>query len=303
MSQPITGLSDIHRHLDGSLRPSTVAELAAGLGVVVPDDLLFAPGMSLQAALSKFAFTVSLLQSPESLSRVAHEICEDAEADGVETLEVRFAPQLHAPEHLASAVDAVLNGLAGRAGLVLCCLYGEPPPLLEALVEIGRTRMGVVGIDLAGAPTPAHRFRLLDYQPGFRTAAGVGLGRTVHAGEGRPPGEIGTAVSALGAQRIGHGTTLLEDPNVLDCVVRNQIVIEACVTSNVHTGVVQQRSDHPLPTWLAHGVKATLCTDNTLLSAVQSSTEQDLVAEALGLDIKTLDQLNTTGHSSAFRRG
>src|SRR6185369_6374685 len=120
-------LADLHRHLDGSLRPSTIAELAREAGVRVPDDLAFSPGMGLDAALSRFAFTLSLLQSPAAVKRVAAEICEDAAAEGVTTLEIRFAPQLHRGAGIEAIVEAAITGIAGRAGLILCGLYGEPP--------------------------------------------------------------------------------------------------------------------------------------------------------------------------------
>src|SRR5688572_26447207 len=86
------GLADLHRHLDGSLRPATVRELAGG---AMPEDLAFHAGMGLAAALAKFEVTLSLLQTPAAVRRVAAEMCEDAAADGVSTLEIRFAPQLH----------------------------------------------------------------------------------------------------------------------------------------------------------------------------------------------------------------
>src|SRR5687768_1380126 len=88
-------LADLHRHLDGSLRASTLAELAARAGRSVPTDLAFHAGMGLDAALSRFAFTLSVLQTPEAVRRIAAEMCEDAAAEGVTTLEIRFAPQLH----------------------------------------------------------------------------------------------------------------------------------------------------------------------------------------------------------------
>src|SRR5262249_38079416 len=128
-------LADLHRHLDGSLRPSTVAELAARQGAAVPRDLAFTTGMGLEAALSKFAFLLSLIQRPAEVRRVAGEICEDAAAEGVTALEIRFAPQLHRGAGIEAIVDAALEGAAGRAGIVLCGLYGEPPEVLHALVD------------------------------------------------------------------------------------------------------------------------------------------------------------------------
>ena len=89
----MNGLPDIHRHLDGSLRAATVEELASERGFAVPSNLVFSKGMGLEGALEKFAFTLSLLQNPADVCRVAREICEDAAAEGVTTLEIRFAPQ------------------------------------------------------------------------------------------------------------------------------------------------------------------------------------------------------------------
>jgi adenosine deaminase len=293
---------ELHRHLDGSLRRSTLEELATRAGRSVPVDLVFQPGMGLEAALSRFAFTLALLQGPAAVQRVASEMCEDAALEGVTTLEIRFAPQLHLGAALEVIVDAALEGIAGRAGLILCGLYGEAPDVLHRLVEAAGTRRGVVGIDLAGGPAPAHSVHLEDYGPPFRRAAGLGLGRTVHAAEGRPPGEIRTAIEALGAQRIGHGTTLLDDPAVLELVLARGVTIEACPTSNVHTGVIPEVAAHPLPRWLELGVRACICTDNTLLSAVDLPEERRRAARIPGMDQHKLDATIAFGHGAAFHR-
>ena len=128
-------------------------------------------------------------------------------------------------------VDAALDGIDGRAGLILCGLYGEDPALLESMVDIGARRSGVVGIDLAGGPAAAHQWQMEDYAGAFSAARDRGLGRTVHAGEGRPPREIALAINVLHAQRIGHGTTLLDDPAVADLVAERGVTIEACPTA------------------------------------------------------------------------
>lgn len=292
-------LPDLHRHLDGSLRPTTVAALAAERGLAVPPDLPFTPGMGLGAALSRFAFTLSLLDTPAAVRRVAAEICEDAAADGVTTLEVRFAPQLHGGP-IEAFVDAALEGLAGRAGLILCVLYGEPPPLAMRLVEVGAAR-GAVGLDLAGGPTPGHDWGMAAYAPAFQRAAARGLGRTVHAGEGRPPAEIRTAIEVLGAQRIGHGTTLLDDPAVRDLVGERGVTLEACPTSNWHTGVIDRVEDHPLAAWLDQGVRVCVNTDNTLLSAVSASEEHARAAGIRGMTPALLARAVAHGHAAAFR--
>ncbi len=295
-----TILADLHRHLDGSLRPETVDDLAAFLGLTIPEDLPFSPGMGLSEALSRFHFTCSLLQEPWAVQRVAEEMCEDAAREGVETLEIRFAPQLHRGAAPAEIVDAALEGIAGRAGLLLCGLYGEPPDVLHRLVELAAQRPGVVGIDLAGGPAPDHQWSMLDYKGAFRRAAELGLGRTVHAGEGRPPLEIRQAIEDLGAQRIGHGTTLLDDPAVVDLVVEAGITIEACPTSNVHTGVIDSVTEHPLKMWLDAGVQVCICTDNTLLSAVDAPEELRRVAHIPGIGEEDLQALVDFGHAGAF---
>lgn len=298
-----TVLADLHRHLDGSLRPSTLRELAAREGTAVPDDLLFRAGMGLGEALARFAFTLSLLQRPADVTRVAGEICEDAASEGVTTLEIRFAPQLHQGAAMEAIVDAALEGIAGRAGLVLCGLYGEPTSMLERLVTIAQTRPGVVGIDLAGGPAPTHPLRLDDYAAPFRRALDAGVGRTVHAGEGRPPSEIRVAIERLHAQRIGHGTTLLEDDSVVELVLARGVVIEACPTSNVHTGVIPSVEAHPLPRWLARGVRVCINTDNTLLSDVSAREEHARVARIPGMTDALVAQAIATGHAARFLRG
>jgi adenosine deaminase len=298
------GLPDLHRHLDGSLRPTTLAELLAAQGRAPPADVRFHTGMGLRGALDRFALTLSVLQTAAAVRRVAAETCEDALGDGVSTLELRFAPQLHLEEgaRLEEIIDAAVEGCAGRAGVILCGLYGEPPSVLEASVEAARTRPGVVGIDLAGGPTPSDAFRLADYAAPYRRAAELGIGRTVHAGEGRAPEEIRVAVLELLAQRIGHGTTLFDDPAVLDLVVERGVAVEACPTSNTHTGIIDSIEEHPLPWWLDAGVRACVNTDNTLFSDTTASVEHARAAEIPGMDPARLARAIAHGHAAAFRR-
>lgn len=299
---PLPPLADLHRHLDGSLRESTLRELAARAGVRVPERFRFWPGMGLDAALRCFDLSLAVLQEPSAVRRVADEACEDAEGEGVTTLELRFAPQLHHGGTLAEIVDAAAEGVAGRAGLVLCGLYGEDPSVLEALVGVARSCPAVVGIDIAGGPDSAHTHRLSDYARPFSLARDLGLGRTVHAGEGRPPSEIREAVELLHAQRIGHGTSLADDPAVLELVLERGVTIEACLTSNVQTGAVPAIAAHPLPRLLRAGVRATICTDNTLFSDVDAPGEYRRAAALPGLDDGAIETLARFGHAAAFSR-
>lgn len=296
----MTPLAELHLHLDGSLRMDTVQDLAERMGKQVPAELLFKPGMGLAEALSKFAFTLSLLQQPEDVRRVAAEICDDALKSGVSVLEVRFAPQLHAGANVAEIVDAALDGIAGRAGLILCGLYGEDPKVLHGHVELARTRRGVVAIDLAGGPSSAQAFRLADYAAPFLKAKELGMGRTVHASEGRSPEEIRVAIEQLHAQRIGHGTTLLDDRSVLELVLERGVTIEACPTSNVHTGIFGDVKEHPLPRWLELGVRASICADNTLLSNVSSAEEHERAAGIPGMTPELMARAIAHGHAGSY---
>lgn len=308
---PDKSLSDLHRHLDGSLRPDTLHELAASLGYRVPQDLKFQPGMGLAEALARFSFTLSLLRTPAAVQRVAREICEDAASEGVSTLEIRFGPQLHIDAAAAAQgltteaiLDAALAGVAehSEVGVILCGIYGEPPEVIEHLVDLAASRRRVVGIDLAGGPLPEHRARMADYRAAFHRAAALGLGRTVHAGEGRPPSEIRDAIEILGAQRIGHGTTLLADPSVTALVRERGVTIEACITSNVHTGVIGRAQEHPLVRMLEQGIRATVCTDNTLLSDVNAPHEYALARRLQGMTEARFAELLASGPRARFRR-
>lgn len=296
--------ADLHRHLDGSLRESTVHELARELGLEVPADLYFKPHMDLHSALAYFGFTLSLLQNKKNITRVASEICEDAKADGVELLEVRFGPHLHLDQglKLEEVIDSALEGLDGKAGLILCGLYGDDPKLIESFVELSKERKGVVALDLAGGPSSGQDFCLEDYAGAFTKAAEYGMGRTVHASEGRSPIEIITAIEKLHAQRIGHGVTLLESDMATQLVLDKKIIIEACPTSNLQCGVIPSYEEHPIGKWLDLGVKACLNTDNTFFSQVSSSEEHHRALNIQGMDQEKIDQAIENGLIGGFQR-
>jgi adenosine deaminase len=304
LGETLPPLADIHRHLDGSMRLSTLQELAERAGKPIPEDLYFYPGMGLTAALARFKFTLSLLDSADAVRRVAAEICEDAAREGVTTLEIRFAPHLHGGR-LEDIVDGALEGIDNRAGLVLCALYGEPSNVVNRLVEVACERSDVAGIDLAGGPAttdPTEPVDLTPYVGPFDRAFDMGLGITVHAGEGRPPSEIRAAVEKLHAGRIGHGLSVLDDPAVAELMLEKDVTLEACITSNFHTGVIAQIADHPLPKWLERGLKACICTDNTLLSAVDAEKEHHRARSIPGMDRAKLERAIACGHAAAFNR-
>jgi len=295
---------ELHCHLDGSLRIETLAELTADSRelIEIKKDISFYPNMGIAKALSCFKTTLPILQTPDMVERVTRELCQDVKAFGHSHTEIRFAPQLHKSAPIEEIVDAAISGLDECSSLILCGLYGESPKVLLKLVETAKTRKQVVGIDLAGAPLDNHIYHLSDYEKPFTLAKKLGIGRTVHAAEGRSPREIKTAVEVLHAQRIGHGLTLLEDPEVLQLVLDRGITIEACLTSNWHTGAIEKIPDHPIKKWFDEGVKVAICADNILLSDTVLPIEYTKARNLCGLSNRELLQCTINAEEAIFRR-
>ena len=197
----------------------------------------------------------------------------------------------------------MLDGIDGRAGLILCGLYGDIPTTLLSHVAIAETRMGVVGIDLAGAPHSSHRWGIEDYADAYNKARQLDIGRTVHAGEGnRAPSEIRKAIEILHAQRIGHGTSLLDDFSVVDLVLDKNVVIEACPTSNMQTAAIPYVTSHPLPKWLELGIQACINSDNWLLSDINPAKEYQRALSIPGMSDSLLANCLATGRNATFSR-
>jgi adenosine deaminase len=278
---------ELHCHLDGSLRWSALTKF---LGFD-PMDIYFYKGMGLANALNSFETTLGTVQSPDLVRAAVENLCTDLTFGGVYDGEIRFAPQLHFGAPIEDIVDAAQAGLYGNKRLILCGLYGEHPDVLDRLVEVAKTRYKVVGIDLAGAPRDDHRWALMDYSDAFTKAKRYGLGRTVHAGEGRSAKEIEVAINFLHAQRIGHGLTVLDDWKTRDLVLQKDVLIEACLSSNYHTGCIDRYSEHPMKKWMKEGIKFSICTDNMLLSRTDLEQEMYLARKYCGL---THEEINKT---------
>lgn len=314
--------SDLHVHLDGSLRAGTLAELGRAAGLWSGGDgpervraLSFRTGMSLTSCLARFETTVGLLQSAPALGRAARELVRDCRLDGVRHLEVRLCPLLHTRGGLApeGVVEAALAGLeeggarlaAGHgpewqsARLVLSVLEGMGEQEARTIVDLAiRFRdAGVAGVDLAGDESlfDADRVR----RP-FAAARDHGLGVTVHAGEGHDAAHVDTAVAILGADRIGHGVSAASDARILDLLADRGVTIEVCLTSNVQTGAVASLEEHPLPRMLEAGVPVTLATDNRFFSETTLGREYDIAAETLGIDRDGVERMVTAGAAAAF---
>jgi adenosine deaminase len=308
--------TDLHVHLDGSLRPATMLELARERNVALPasDPEALAAHMVVDDArhledyLARFEISLALMQDAEALERIAYELVLDAAADGVRYMEVRWCPALNTRGGLSAdeALEAPLRGFeradaetGTRTAAIVCGLRTLPPAASLAMAELAaayRDR-GVVGFDLAGseAGNPPGR-----HAEAFRLAARAGVATTCHAGEGAGPESVWEALIECGARRIGHGTRIAEDPALLRYVNDFRIPIEVCLTSNVQTRATRGYADHPLGLYLKRGLVVSLNTDNRLMSGTTMTDEFRHAHEHQGLGWGALRGLAVMGFESAF---
>ncbi|MEX2584144.1 MAG: adenosine deaminase [Gemmatimonadota bacterium] len=308
--------AELHVHLDGSLRPDTLLDLARASGVTLPTDdsrglarfMRAGTGESLVRYLALFEITLSVMQSAEALERIAYELGEDLTKEGVIYAEIRYSPVLHTRRSLflEEAVEAPLRGVRRaerefgiRLNLIICAIRNMDTRTSEQLAELAvayRGR-GVVGFDLAGAeadnPPKAHA-------AAFAVARAGNLGVTVHAGEAFGAASIRQALHICGAHRIGHGTRLYEDPELLDYVRDFRVPLEICLTSNVQTGAAKGVDDHPLRLYFNAGLVLSLNTDNRLISGTTVIAEYWKARQRLGFSWAELCSLAVMSFEGAF---
>ena len=307
--------AELHVHLDGALRPATMLDLARQQRIRLPADtpdalakaMLVRHARNLEEYLEKYSITLSVLQTAAALERVAYEFVIDKAAERVRYVEVRYSPLLHRPAlTLAQAIEAPLAGIrravaetGTRVGLIVCAMRTKPPAesLELATVAAEYQSEGVTAFDLAGAE---RGFPARDHRAAFEYAAARGMACTCHAGEGDGPHSIDEAIHECGAQRIGHGTRLLEDPSLLDEVIARRIPLEMCLTSNVHTHVVSSVAEHPFKRYFQQGVVVTLNTDGPLTDGITLTDEYFAAHAVLGLSPDELQRVILNTCESAF---
>ena len=308
--------AELHCHLDGSLRPETMLELAKEYGVAMPRDdvdalrdyMLVDNARSLEDYLMRFDTTLSVMQTAEALERIAYELAIDVAAEGVRYIEMRFAPPLNTLRGLSieEAVEAPLRGIqrAQReaditARVIVCSLrHYDPSVSLElAKLAVAYSNRGVVGFDLAGGEigNPASR-----HAAAFEYCQEHGLACTCHAGEGDGAESIRQAVHDCHAHRIGHATRLLEDPLLADEVHGRGIALELCLTSNVQTRATERYETHPLKQFLARGMNVCLNTDNRLMSGTTLVDEYHHAATSCDCTFDELAGMALDGFRSSF---
>ncbi|MHB8417093.1 MAG: adenosine deaminase [Myxococcales bacterium] len=309
--------TDLHCHLDGSLRLQTLLELAGKDRVKLPAD--DAVGLakaihqgaiceSLEDYLTAFDITLSVLQTEEGLHRAAHELALDAAAENVRYLEVRYSPALHEQRglKLTAIIESVLEGLRAakretgiKSGVIICGIRNQNPREGVRLAElaVAYKNKGVKGFDLAGAE---YNFPAKDHKDAFQLILNNNVNCTCHAGEAYGPESIAQALHFNGAHRIGHGTRLREDGDLLNYVNDHRIPLEVCLSSNVQTGAVPDIESHPLKFYFDYGLRVTVNTDNRLITDTTVTKELWLAHRHLGFSLEDICTVLVSGFKSAF---
>jgi len=332
--QPLPKIG-LHEHLDGGVRPGTIIELAAAIGLDLPAaepgalaDWFVAQctGGDLVAYLKTFDLTIACMQTADALERVAREYVEDLAADGVVYAEIRWAPEQHLTLGLTpdDAVDAVQRGIdagiasaaAGgltiRIGQIIDALRQFDHSLQAAEIALRWRERGVVGFDIAG---PEAGFPASDHRAAFDLLADEFLPVTVHAGEADGVESIRGALIDGRALRLGHGVRIVEDivleddgptsyatlGNVAQWVRDREIALEIAPTSNLQTGAHGRTiEDHPFDLLYQLGFRVTVNPDNRLMSGTTITRELAILSEAFGYDLDDLAVFQLNAAASAF---
>jgi adenosine deaminase len=308
--------AELHVHLDGSLRPETMLDLAEQQGKPMPADnpdalrdyMHVRDARNLVDYLARFEVTLSIMQTADSLERIAYELAVDLAEENVRYAEIRFSPILNAQGGLplTETVDAPLRGLKRaeeelgiRTALIICGIRNMDPATSRDLADltVAYKNRGVVAFDLAGAE---YNYPAKKHKDAFFNVINKNMAATIHAGEAYGPESIHQALHYCHANRIGHGTRLFEDPDLMNYIRDFRIPIEICLTSNVQTRAVASFAEHPLRMYYDGGLMLSLNTDNRLMSATTVTEEYRRASEHLGFTWDELKDISLMGFSGAF---
>jgi adenosine deaminase len=317
MIDPNLPLIDLHRHLEGNVRLETILDLgrrhnlklpARDLEELRPYVQIAVPQPGVMEFIEKFYWMMAVLVDYDACWRVAFENVEDAKNEGIDYLELRFSPLFMAASHNLNpvgVVEAVCDGAAAgkrESGLQLNLIgiisrtYGVDSAWQE-LDALLTQRDHIRAIDLAGeeANFPGELF--VDH---FRRGRDVGWQVTVHAGEIDGPESIWQAIQELGATRIGHAVTAVQNPELMDYLAENRIGVESNLTSNFQTSTVPDYASHPLRAFLETGILATINTDDPGISGIDLAHEYQIAAPAAGLSPGQIHQAQHNALEIAF---
>jgi adenosine deaminase len=309
---------DLHRHLEGSLRLSTMLDIARKHGMTIPANVVRLSRLvqvqdednfTFDNFLAKFNTLRMFYRSPEVIDRITHEAVEDAAKDNMRYMELRFAPvALSRAERfpLEDVVDWVVKAAkdAEKKHKVVVRLIAsinrhEGVELAEqvAWIAVEKGRENIVGLDLAGNEA---QFPAKPYLPIFKEARQSGLSVTIHAGEWSGAANVREAIEVFGAQRIGHGVRVLEDDFTTALAREHGTTFEVCMTSNYQTGVVPELTAHPAPKMINAGLNVTFNTDDPSISQITLGNEYRLAVQDLKIPLEILKQRILAAATASF---
>ncbi|RHR08439.1 adenosine deaminase [Clostridium sp. AF20-17LB] len=311
-------VTELHLHLDGSLRPETVWELAKEQGIRLPaesaEEVKYKMEVpedcrTLEEYLERFDLPLLVLQRADAIERVTYELVEDLAKEGVDYAEIRFAPQLSVNGGLTQdeVVEAAIRGAERgmktypeiRVGLILCCMRrADNEALNMQTVETAKKYLGpvVCAVDIAGAEG---LFPTENFAPVFAKVREYGIPMTIHAGEAAGPDSMKTALS-FGTKRIGHGVAAINDPELIRRLIDENVTLEVCVTSNYHTKVVPAIEMHPIHKLLDEGVHVTVNSDNRTCSRTTLQKEKEVLKEQLGFSDEEIEKMQEYAWEARF---
>ena len=317
---------DLHRHLEGAVRPATIADICRDRGVPLPtyDPAELAKIVQLGgqvpdlgAFFTPFRTIKMAFTDREAIARIAFEAVEDAHLDNIVYTELRFSPEFMAFYYklpLTDVMDGVVEGIEsasrrfpGTTARMIVSISRDlseetmhmpwPTPMEVARLALDYADRDVVGLDIAGreAGYPPELFT----DP-FRTCRESGLGITAHAGEDSGPESVRGAIESLGATRIGHGVRMVGDPEVVALVKERGVFLEICPTSNVLTHAVESLESHPVRRLFDEGVPITVNTDDPSVCDVTLTGEYELLMERFGFAFEEIEGLVAAAERAAF---
>lgn len=296
---------ELHVHLDGSVRPTTVSELSKISLMDVKEQMIVDKNTTnLTEYIKKFDLPIKVMQSKTNLTRIAYELAEDLKRDDVIYAEVRFSPLFHTKEGLTydEIIMAILDGfkkcLHIKINLILCMMRGFSYDDNLQIIYLAKKYLGkgVCGLDLAG---DEYNYKTSQYKELFDIARQNNIPFTIHAGEADGASSIKDAIS-FGAKRIGHGVRCIEDEAIMKLLKDKQILLEICPTSNCQTKAVESYIDHPIKKIIDSGIKVCVNTDNRTVSNISLTDEYTLLKNKLDLTESTLRELNINAIEGSF---
>ena len=312
---------DLHRHLEGSLRLSTLAEIACEHGVDLPSyeieelrpyvQVTTDEPPDFHAFLEKFSFLARFYSKLDCIDRISYEAVADAAQDNVKYLELRFNPvtlALSQGFYLEEVVEQVISAVKKAEqdfDITVKLLttirrdYDQDTSSRMVDIAIHYADQSIVGLDLAGDEV---HYSAQPFAELFNKAKEAGLGITVHAGEAAGAESVRTAIELLRADRIGHGVRANEDLAVMDLVRERGITLEMCPTSNIQTAAVKAITRHPLRAFHQIGLPVTINTDDPSVSNTTLTDEYVVAVRDVGVTVPEIKQMILTGVRAAFLR-